>query len=1556
VNGDKYELMSGSPYNESKLSSDEEPLLILYTDRGKYAALIPKPEPVKTDAQGRGLPAEVDKGPKVSMSERFKRALTGAKGKIAAGLGKVGATLKRGSKILKSGQYAGEISIMGELVRLNESEVEPDDGSVSFRGNYFYNLEPEVDIQPFKAVFSKIFNIDNLYKKGSSQEDIPPPCDTQERELLIKGLVNRMEKLYGHIQNLRQEGDTKALRDSLEHYQRLYIFVNNLEQKARESRCADYNEDGSIAGFSKISAEMDDEIRILLRQFAFMILQAKRPIGEFSEYTEEAKEFIGNLREVASTMENADNMDAYLQLWREQATESGENIPEVIGEVLDTTNTQNGLLQVMLEDALKNLFTQIVSAVRLEYEALEGITTVDAEGKPLTILTDFGEFVEVLKAEQSDPRNKIQRLVAWVVDKNLVAWKNLKDNQGNKEKLRADLAKNLETIEKQKAELDAKAGELAASQGKIKELNENILTLEGSNTAAEQSITALKEQAQRDIESAKGELEKMRITLSDSQELQETLQGQMEAVNKRVGIAEAEAAAAKEATMAAEKAAVDAREEATATLARTQGTLDAKAKEREAQMAEKEREVVEKDAKIGEISKEAAATKAADEAEKLKLNEQLTRLNQELAAKQEAVEKAEIDVKKYTEFADKKVREVGDLKQKIKELEGSTGLDALRRNSEIADLGGKLQTAQRESEKLQADLSAKKALYESELGKLRDELAGERTAKQSAAATAAAALAAAVREKETLTAQASAAARSHDEAIKALGKNSEEELAKLTAGIDNLKVAKEAAEAESKKVAAAMAEIEGKLPALQEQLKAAQADKDGQEKGLQGVLGELTKVAESITKGSDYAVPTGLMPNASDALNALITNIGEMKKNTQGMSASNQICFLSYFITFFLKAMFFTRTNIQKLQAVMTKLEALASKVLIGVKPLFPELKEDKHVIYKIMEVIFGLLDAGESLFINKETRDGKEPGDTDIGLTVVIANGELKAKEVFKLIHDGFKPLKGDAVQQLGISVIKDTLFKDFFMSQPNMFFNTHLFSEKPLQIDVGVFESLSDDGRAILNNPSFTFLPNGTATEDDKMNFQMITMEKGYNKRRTNLDVSLQDNVTAQKRAWVAEMDVKLKDDTVSYTSLFCLFIIFGRQYLVAAEADLLANKCSLPAQLKNPASMIARVLKDQPAPPPPRCEPGKLAITVLNAETSIANEKRLIAKLNVEGAENATYSWNFVREGNALNPFGPPDQLFSDPTRNRTSLTLPNSAGKFNVTCKVKYTIGSNKQQCEDNATAPIEVTQPAAQKAAASSNSTRVADALSKKRAAEAEAQAQAQAAEAAKAPASRSRKPLLEPLKTTEETLYEIIRQVHLSTGAPLTQSITSTLPSSVPNTSMPILMFMHKYDPNTKVFVKSMFPSRVFEKEQDLKQRFSIVFRNIWANLPSANLPQGITRYSFLHAFIFDFFKAYVIQYNYKNAAQQDMAITDKIEMLFPVFLDFIGSIKLQKKDKRSCEWTIFDLLYITKEALRDYTLKYNPDKPDEVIPTKLVHEVNKAFGYPPLRIYHQCD
>jgi hypothetical protein len=543
-----------------------------------------------------------------------------------------------------------------------------------------------------------------------------------------------------------------------------------------------------------------------------------------------------------------------------------------------------------------------------------------------------------------------------------------------------------------------------------------------------------------------------------------------------------------------------------------------------------------------------------------------------------------------------------------------------------------------------------------------------------------------------------------------------------------------------------------------------------------------------------------------------------------------------------------------------------------------------------------------------------------------------------------------------LGISLIKDTLFKDFFMSQPNMFFNVQLFSDKPNQIDAGVLKTLSDDGKAILNNPSFTFLPKGAATEDDKTNFQIISMANSYNKRRTNLDVSLQDNVATQKRAWLAEMDVKLKDDTVSYTSLYCLFIIFGRQYLVAAEADLAANKCSLPAQLKNPSSMMARVVNDQPPPPPPKCQTGKLAITVLNAETSVANEKRLIAKLSAEGAQNIGYAWNFMREGNALNPFGPPDQLFSDPTAYRTSLTLPNSAGKFNVTCKVKYTIGSSGQQCEDTATAPIEITQPAVEKAAASTNSTRVADALSKKRAAEAAAAEAARAAAAAKPPTSRPSKGLLEPLKTTEETLYEILRQIHLSTGAPLTPSITSTLLSSVPNSSMPILIFAHKYDPNTKVFVKSMFPSKTLEQQQDLKQRFAIIFRNIWANLPNANIPQGITRYSFLHAFIFDFFKAYVIQYNYKNDAQQDMAITDKIEALFPVFLDCIGSINLQKKDKSMCGWTIFDLLYITKDALKEYTLKYDPSKPGEVIPTKLVHESSMAFGYPPLRIYHQCD
>ena len=107
----------------------------------------------------------------------------------------------------------------------------------------------------------------------------------------------------------------------------------------------------------------------------------------------------------------------------------------------------------------------------------------------------------------------------------------------------------------------------------------------------------------------------------------------------------------------------------------------------------------------------------------------------------------------------------------------------------------------------------------------------------------------------------------------------------------------------------------------------------------------------------------------------IFTSIKKLKADA-APSSSNQACFLSYFIVFFFKTLFFSKVETARRQAILKKLDILTGDMLSTLKAsgIFPPNTEDKSIIYKIMGVIFGLIDATETLFINKETRSGN-PG-----------------------------------------------------------------------------------------------------------------------------------------------------------------------------------------------------------------------------------------------------------------------------------------------------------------------------------------------------------------------------------------------------------------------------------------------------------------------------------------------------------------------------------------------------------------------------------------------------
>jgi hypothetical protein len=401
--------------------------------------------------------------------------------------------------------------------------------------------------------------------------------------------------------------------------------------------------------------------------------------------------------------------------------------------------------------------------------------------------------------------------------------------------------------------------------------------------------------------------------------------------------------------------------------------------------------------------------------------------------------------------------------------------------------------------------------------------------------------------------------------------------------------------------------------------------KQGAQQDMNSVLSELQNFAQSIVNQKEYAAPAGLTPQASDAFMQIFTSIKKLKTDA-GPSSSNQACFLSYFIVFFFKALFFTKMDTARRQAILKKLETLADEILATVKviKIFPPQTEDKSIIFKIMGVIFSLIDASETLFINKETRSGNPAQGTDIGLSVIKTVEDEIAKKIFEVIYDKVgSVIKADTAFSDDIHYIERALVANMLISQPKIYFN------KPLSIKAPA--NATQDATDLLTYPNMTFMPTGLADIQQKgisSRFQVIDVPSGFKKRQLMVK-----GIGGTQKQWEDSLSFTMQDTTLQYSTLFAFFVVFGRKYLVAAKEDFAKYSCKIPALMENPASMLTSMSAETPG-----------TSTCIDTEAMLEKKdvdgqpltKRFRARFKtpIQDATNLDYEWEYTSaDGNAV-----------------------------------------------------------------------------------------------------------------------------------------------------------------------------------------------------------------------------------------------------------------------------------------------------------------------------------
>jgi hypothetical protein len=256
-------------------------------------------------------------------------------------------------------------------------------------------------------------------------------------------------------------------------------------------------------------------------------------------------------------------------------------------------------------------------------------------------------------------------------------------------------------------------------------------------------------------------------------------------------------------------------------------------------------------------------------------------------------------------------------------------------------------------------------------------------------------------------------------------------------------------------------------------------------------------------------------PGASAEFAQIQDNLTKLRESS---SPGNQLCYLSYFIMFFTKFLFFTgrdATDIANRKVLMGTLDGIADRVGGG----------DKDRLYTIVGLIFRILDAGESIFITNKKRDGKE---VFKGLSLIKFEGDTALlKEVFAAFRQ--------PVQQITVDNIEKSLFDNMQITQPKIYVNPPIDSLGPY--------------------PSLTYVPEGVNIENLAGSVLEVDIDNGYTEKSIDTNGPVKGSVITA-----------LNNKNMCYTTLLAAFVVFARKYIIAAKEDLTKYKCQIPAAFEN------------------------------------------------------------------------------------------------------------------------------------------------------------------------------------------------------------------------------------------------------------------------------------------------------------------------------------------------------------------------------------------------------
>ena len=233
------------------------------------------------------------------------------------------------------------VNILGELVSLEDKETGLSPGDpilVPFTSYYVHPDFTDGDKTTLKQAFQKVFK--------TSIEPLPP-CETKEKELIIKSLTYRFSLLRKIL--LENSKDSKAFRVAAEHAFRLKAYLEFFE-KATE--CSDA---GAESKLSRIEPLDDAMIQALIRQFVFLILQGENPLEKYQGADPNPKQFVQRLKDG-----KLENFDEFLGDYR------AENLPIAarLAKLLEVSELDLDAIQKLIDEGIQKKMDEVIKKIK----------------------------------------------------------------------------------------------------------------------------------------------------------------------------------------------------------------------------------------------------------------------------------------------------------------------------------------------------------------------------------------------------------------------------------------------------------------------------------------------------------------------------------------------------------------------------------------------------------------------------------------------------------------------------------------------------------------------------------------------------------------------------------------------------------------------------------------------------------------------------------------------------------------------------------------------------------------------------------------------------------------------------------------------------------------------------------------------------------------------------------------------------------------------------------------------------------------------------------------